>query len=351
MYYFHLMVNPNSPRFIRLFLKNYGLKMKLDIPLAKFPILATNCIEKAEVGLSRSLTTARISRINDRKRFELRMNGVNIGSTSLVYTLFGAGTKLNSVDEDHVHFVMGSSIPSTFSLYRKSVVASPQNAAMLVSPKQFQIERPEGSEVLALRTSQSNLLYHFEELTGRHHRGSLIFDHTIDLANGPGAMLKRTMNYLVYELEHNDKILKNHGISKSYEHMLLTALLSLPNNKREYLYEDRRHQVAPGIVRRAEEYMRSHLKDAISIIDLLRICDCSRNVLFSAFSNARNYTPMEFLTEQRLQSARDKLLKPRGESSVSSIAIDCGFTHLGRFSQVYKKRFGENPSETLHKGR
>jgi AraC-like DNA-binding protein len=194
-------------------------------------------------------------------------------------------------------------------------------------------------------------LYHFEELTGRHHRGSFIFDHTIDLANGPGAMLKRMMNYLVYELGNNDKILKNHGLSKSYEHMLLTALLSLPHNKREYLYEDRRHQVAPGIVRRAEEYMQAHLEEAVSIIDLLQICGCSRRALFSAFRNARGYTPMEFLTEQRLQSARDKLLKPRGEHSVSSIAIDCGFTHLGRFSQVYKKRFGERPSDTLRKGR
>jgi transcriptional regulator GlxA family with amidase domain len=35
--------------------------------------------------------------------------------------------------------------------------------------------------------------------------------------------------------------------------------------------------------------------------------------------------------------------------SVSSIAIECGFKHLGWFSQVYKKRFGEHPSESLNK--
>ena len=275
------------------------------------------------------------------------MNRVNIGSTSLVYTRFGTNTKLNSVDEDHVHFVIGSSMPTMVSLHDRSVVASPQNAVMIVSPKQFQIERSAGSEVLALRTSLPDLLHHFEELTARHHRGPIIFDHTINLANGPGAMLNRMMNYLVYELEHNDQVRKNPGLSKSYDHMLLTALLSLPHNKRENLYEDRRYQVAPGLVRRAEEYMRAHLEDAISIVDLLRICGCSRSVLFSAFSNLRGYTPMEFLTEQRLQSAREKLLKTRKEASVASIAINCGFKHLGRFSQVYKKRFGENPSETL----
>jgi transcriptional regulator GlxA family with amidase domain len=133
--------------------------------------------------------------------------------------------------------------------------------------------------------------------------------------------------------------------------MLLTALLSLPHNQREKLLEDRRYQVSPGLVRRAEEYMQANLEEAISIIDLLQICGCSRRALFSAFRNARGYTPMEFLTEQRLQSARNRLLKPQWEASVASIALDCGFTHLGRFSQVYRKRFGERPSDTLRKGR
>lgn len=156
---------------------------------------------------------------------------------------------------------------------------------------------------------------------------------------------------LTYELEHNDLVVKNPGLLKSYDHMLLTALLSLPHNQREKLYEDRRYQVAPGLVRRAEEYMRAQLEEAISIIDLLQICGCSRSVLFAAFRNARGYTPMEFLIEQRLQSAREKLLKPHPQASVSSIALDCGFMYLGRFSQVYRKRFGERPSDTLQKGR
>jgi transcriptional regulator GlxA family with amidase domain len=146
-------------------------------------------------------------------------------------------------------------------------------------------------------------------------------------------------------------VVKNPVLRKSYDRKLLTALLSLPHNKRETLFEDRHHQVAPGIVRRAEEYMRAHSNEAISIIDLLRICGCSRRVLFSAFRNARCYTPMEFLIEQRLQRAREKLIKPHPEAYISSIALDCGFTHFGRFSQVYRSRFGEHPSYTLQKRR
>jgi AraC-like DNA-binding protein len=321
-------------------------------PLAKFPIVSTNRIEEAEFAITRSLADVSIKRIADRERFELQMNAVNIRRTSLVFNRFGTDTKIKAgLLGDPVLFVIGGSAPTKFSLDKESVVVSPRKAAMITPAKQMQIERAENSEILVLRISFSDLLRHFEKLTARHHRGSLIFDHSIDLTNGPGAMLKRMMNYLVYELEHNDRVMKNPSLLKSYDHMLLTALLSLPHNQREKINEDHRYQVAPDLVRRSEEYMRAHLKEAISIIDLLRICGCSRSVLFAAFRNARGYTPMEFLTEQRLQSAREKLLTSHLEASVSSIALDCGFINLGRFSQVYRKRFGERPSDTLRKGR
>jgi AraC-like DNA-binding protein len=326
--------------------------MRRTKPLARFPIVATNRIEEAEFAITRSLADVSIKRVADRERFELQMNAVNIRRTSLVFNRFGTDTKIKAgLLGDPVLFVIGGSAPTKFSLDKESVVVSPRKAAMITPAKQMQIERAENSEILVLRTSFSDLLRHFEKLTARHHRGSLIFDHSIDLTNGPGAMLKRMMNYLVYELEHNERLMKNPSLLKSYDHMLLTALLSLPHNQRKKINEDHRYQVAPGLVRRSEEYMRAHLKEAISIIDLLRICGCSRSVLFAAFRNARGYTPMEFLTEQRLQSAREKLLTSHLEASVSSIALDCGFINLGRFSQVYRKRFGERPSDTLRKGR
>ena len=60
---------------------------------------------------------------------------------------------------------------------------------------------------------------------------------------------------------------------------------------------------------------------------------------------------MEFLTEQRLQCNREKLLNKHPATSVATIAMECGFNHLGRFSHVNRKRFGERPTETLRKRR
>jgi AraC-like DNA-binding protein len=320
-------------------------------PLERFSVIDTNRAEEAEAAVSRSLTDIKFIRIADRSRFKLQMNAVNFGRTSLVFNRYKVRTEISSgLNDDSVLFIIGGRKPTTVDLVNGSVVVSPQKAAIFDPSKKMLLKRSEGSEVLVLRTSLPDLLHTFETITARHHRGTLIFDHNVDLTQGPGAMLNRLVKYVVNELDQNDQIMKNPGLLKSYNDMLLTTMLSLPHSQREKLYPDHRNPVAPGIVHRAEEYMRAYLNETISIIDLLGICDCSRSSLFAAFQNSRGYTPIEFLTEQRLQNARRKLLKHPSEASVASIALECGFTHLGRFSRVYRKRFGESPSDTLRKG-
>jgi AraC-like DNA-binding protein len=319
-------------------------------PLSNFPQITTNSVQEAESRLSRTLTDLQIIRVDDRHGFHLRMNSINFGRTSLVFNRYGADTTIKSNQtDDSILFVLGGAVSSVFHLDNSAVLVSPHKAAIVRPAQQVKVERSKNSEILTLRTSVSKLINHLEELTGSHHRGRIVFDRYVETTDGPGAMLKRMTNYLVYELENNELVAKNPGLQKSIDDMLLSAFLSLPNNKRNRLFEDRRHQVAPGLVRRAEEYMRANLKESVTITDLLRISDCSRSVLFSAFRNARGYTPMEFLIERRLEKARHLLLEPPPEASVSSIAMESGLHNLGRFSQVYKRRFGESPSVTIRK--
>jgi transcriptional regulator GlxA family with amidase domain len=54
---------------------------------------------------------------------------------------------------------------------------------------------------------------------------------------------------------------------------------------------------------------------------------------------------MSYLRNVRLDHCRRLLVA--GTASVTDVAQQCGFTHLGRFSAAYKERFGELPSHTL----
>src|SRR3954469_19672483 len=58
--------------------------------------------------------------------------------------------------------------------------------------------------------------------------------------------------------------------------------------------------------------------------------------------------PKQYLTLRRMHMARRHLRAAApGTTTVSDVALQCGFWHFGRFSETYRTLFGECPSDTL----
>jgi len=317
-------------------------------PLSKFPVLDTNCLDTAEHELTRHLTDARIRKVSNRDRFRLEMNRVDIGRCSLVFNRYGSETVLDTdVEADSILLIVGGSTPTRITSGRESVTVSHRRAAIYTPAEKMRIERREGSEILVLRSTMRYLRHHLGELKRRLPRGPLGFDRSIDLTTGPGATLHRMLSFLLSELAQSDHLLGSPALRESCDQMLLTALLDLPHRAVHRFEDAPRHRASPALVRRAEEYMRAHSREPVAILDLVRVCECRRSALFAAFRDVRGYSPMEFLTEARLQDARARLRDPHPEATVGTVALACGFLHPGRFSRSYRERFGEPPSRTL----
>ncbi len=324
--------------------------MKCIRPFKKYPVFTTNGIEECEAMISSTLSDVTILSNPIRDRFQISLATIELGKMSFTYSFFKNKVKLKpGVPDDNFHFVFSNANATKFQIGKRLISVSARKGVILNTDDLMGIERPAGSEVLDIRIPRAEVLHHFEHLTGQYHKSSLDFNNCIDLTSSNGAMLGRMVDYIIQELNCDDFLLTNPDQTRSINHMLLSAILSLPHNKLEQLNQNKGNSIAPVMVRRAEEYMKAHLDELITIIDLLRICDCSRSVLFSSFRNTRGYSPMEFLMEQRLQHAQENLFHPKEADTVSSIAIHSGFTNLGRFAQSYGKRFGERPSTTLKK--
>jgi transcriptional regulator GlxA family with amidase domain len=56
---------------------------------------------------------------------------------------------------------------------------------------------------------------------------------------------------------------------------------------------------------------------------------------------------MQFVRDVRLDAVRERLTRADSPCTVAEVATEFGFGHLSRFSQDYRRRYGENPSETL----
>ena len=97
-------------------------------------------------------------------------------------------------------------------------------------------------------------------------------------------------------------------------------------------------------LRRAEEFIRAHLRDAIGLADVATAAAIGVRSLTTAFRARHGTSPMRYVDALRLDAARDALRT--GRRSVTEVASEFGFSNLGRFARTYHARFGEVPSRT-----
>jgi AraC-like DNA-binding protein len=71
--------------------------------------------------------------------------------------------------------------------------------------------------------------------------------------------------------------------------------------------------------------------------------------LIQHFRDFKGTSPMRYLRAARYQKVRETLRRAEPEESITEIAARWGFSHLGRFSVEYRRRFGESPSGTLRR--
>lgn len=108
---------------------------------------------------------------------------------------------------------------------------------------------------------------------------------------------------------------------------------------------------AAGIerVRRVEEWIDAHLLEPITLGRLCAVAGVGDRFLESAFRSHRGQTPMQFVTGRRLTWVRHRLLEARPGDTVTQVAHDGGFVHLGRFAARYRLTYRESPSVTLQR--
>lgn len=104
-------------------------------------------------------------------------------------------------------------------------------------------------------------------------------------------------------------------------------------------------------VRRARQYIGAHLDDAMTVGDVAAAAGVAHRTLYKHFHDVRGISPMRYARECRFAEVRQALLQAGPQDSVTTIAVQWGFCHLGRFSVEYRKRYGETPSQTLRRGR
>jgi AraC family ethanolamine operon transcriptional activator len=102
------------------------------------------------------------------------------------------------------------------------------------------------------------------------------------------------------------------------------------------------------IVKTAEEHFMASEGRPVSLADPCAVAGVSKSTLYLAFDRVCGQPPLQYFHKRRLAWARLRLMEasPR-RGAVKRVALDTGFTELGRFAAEYRRLFGESPSATL----
>ncbi len=98
----------------------------------------------------------------------------------------------------------------------------------------------------------------------------------------------------------------------------------------------------------ALEYIDADLGERLSTSLLAKRLKVSPRLLQYAFQHYARVTPGRYILHRRLQTIRSEIQHPSGSTmSLLEHALAYGLEHSGRFSQEYKRLFGELPSITM----
>lgn len=104
-----------------------------------------------------------------------------------------------------------------------------------------------------------------------------------------------------------------------------------------------RQNEEPPLVQKARDYIEKHKMEPLSLPDVAKAAGASVFHFCKVFHKSTGLKFTDYVARVRLEDARTQLLNP--SRRVSEIAYDVGFQSLTQFNRIFKRVFGESPTE------
>ncbi|MCK9800324.1 AraC family transcriptional regulator [Pseudomonas sp. MAFF 302030] len=132
-------------------------------------------------------------------------------------------------------------------------------------------------------------------------------------------------------------------VDKSYQYIFAAKMLSLL--KSNVLRAGHNATIAV-MLETIDSYIDGNMD--VRVEELAGLAGVGVRVFYTLFERYVGVSPKRYIRGRRLDKVRECLTDSTCNiKSITGLAFDYGFVHLGRFSSFYKDRFGELPSETL----
>ncbi|SUD31773.1 AraC family transcriptional regulator [Pseudomonas fluorescens] len=228
----------------------------------------------------------------------------------------------------------------------QSIVSDQHNGLILSSNIHQELHLSGDCKKIQIVIPRSLMRANLESLLHRPIQEDLQFVPSMSSTLGTSAGWWRMARHFIDEACHADSYLEHQGLASEIESVLVKGLiLAQPNNYSCALNKVLQANL-PGFLQRAINFIHRHAKEEIKLNAIVASSGVSRLTLFKGFKKHIGVPPMFYIRRYRLGEIRKTIMRDRSNSQISRIAMDWGYTHLGRFASDYRKFFGECPSHT-----
>jgi len=176
-------------------------------------------------------------------------------------------------------------------------------------------------------------------------RGLTALPRLLSLRTAPGQALRRYAAYLWAEGQRDSPLMRSPLVAQELGKGLLSALMLAAETEPPPPGSPAH---ARGQLRPATDFIAARLAQPLTLADIAAAAGVQPRTLQRRFRARYGRSVMAFVRERRLEAVHAALAAGNpDDTSVTRMAVEHGFAHLGRFAADYQRRFGEPPSQTL----
>ena len=201
---------------------------------------------------------------------------------------------------------------------------------------------------LGIAFDKSMLVSQLSELLDGPVLNRLDFSTSIGMGSAASAHLFAMGSLLWgYLGAEEGKDISSRAIEYFFRSIMVMLLETVPHNYSARLARPTSPAI-PRNMKRAIDYMNANVARPVTVSDIAREAGTSVRALQLAFRQFKGTSPLNHLRQLRLQGVHRALTEDVQGMSIAQIAQQWGFTHMGRFSELYYKAYGRTPSEIVN---
>lgn len=322
--------------------------------LNNYPLFSSEDVDEAKVKVAEVFCPHTLKLIVPRQHVHAQHNMVRLNEMTINYLTYGATVEIDPGQLQRFYLAQIPLAGHAEVRCGDQLVDSDTRVATLLNPDTSTYMRwdQDCAQVL-LWIPREAIERRLAMMLGVDSVGTLSFSVSLPQQEGLSSAWCQAVIDLVRNLDRNGSFWLQYPTAiSSMEDFLLRNLLLFQHHNFSEKLEHGFEPARPRHLQRAIDYIQGHAAEPVTVADIAQAACVSIRALEEGFKRHLNTSPMNYLRDIRLDLVRKQItaLAAAGQVvSISDIAYQFGFTHLGRFAAYYKQRFGVSPSSAIRR--